>query len=87
MRNKTNYMTPRQELEADALALERMISLLTRLYNKEANCDYTSQDTLQYLKARLNSLVYKWAVLDSKLKTLPPIIDVRILNTQKSKDI
>lgn len=79
MRNKTNYMTPRQELEADALALERIIDLFTRLYNEELESDAQSEDTLQYLKARLSALVEAWSVLNSKLNKLPSIKDVRLI--------
>jgi hypothetical protein len=78
MQKAESCMTHRQALEADMLALERTLDTLSVRFNRELEASDISKPFNDYLKMRVDTLFEEWFKLHSLLKSLPPIIDVRI---------
>lgn len=77
MSETKSFMTPRQALEADKLALERILDTMSAIYVKELESQNPSESLNEYLKGRVNYLYDEWFKIHSLLSSMPPIIDVR----------
>lgn len=72
-----SVLTPRESLEGDAAALERLIEHLTALFNEaiEKDPEKASEHT-RYIKQRLSERVDEWAALHQQICSLPSIVDL-----------
>ena len=76
-KSPVSVLTPRESLEVDAAALERLIEHLTALYNEaiEGDPEKASEHT-RYLWERLTARAAEWLLLYQRISSLPPVIDL-----------
>lgn len=72
-----SILTPRENLEGDAAALERLIEHLTTLYNEAIAQDpEKASEHTRYLFERLTARADEWLLLHQRISSLPPVIDL-----------
>jgi hypothetical protein len=74
---RVSVLTPRESLEGDAAALERLIEHLTALYNEAIERDpEKAGEHTRYLFERLTARADEWLLLHQRISALPPVIDL-----------
>ena len=74
---RRSILTPRESLESDAAALERLIEHLTALYNEAiAEDPEKASEHTRYLWERLTARADEWLLLHQRISSLPPVMDL-----------